>query len=158
VLHCNTKPFALNISAVGAGSPIDPTKVQQPIYSHASHTANVALLGNYMASTFVTSSDGHGGTNVIDPVRNGDKFRPLSSFSLNTLESGRGHALCRLVLTAGMGGSEGRCSITYSASASRCISLQISAQARIPHAIQFDHERITVESVRSVQNSREWFV
>ena len=26
------------------------------------HTANIALLGNYMASTFATASDGHGGT------------------------------------------------------------------------------------------------
>jgi len=25
------------------------------------------LLGNYLVSTFVTSSDGHGGTNVVDP-------------------------------------------------------------------------------------------
>jgi ribosomal protein L6P/L9E len=32
-----------------------------------SHTANLALLGNYLASTFVASSDGHGGTNIIDP-------------------------------------------------------------------------------------------
>jgi hypothetical protein len=31
------------------------------------HTANIALLGNYLASTFVTSSDGHGGTFVTDP-------------------------------------------------------------------------------------------
>src|SRR5262249_47669902 len=57
---------------------IDPTKVQQPTYSgtasggiltvtDGSHTANIALLGNYMASTFVTSSDGHGGTNVVNP-------------------------------------------------------------------------------------------
>src|SRR5262249_29340056 len=57
---------------------IDPTKVQQPTYSgtasggiltvtDGSHTANIALLGNYIASTFVTSSDGHGGTNVVDP-------------------------------------------------------------------------------------------
>jgi hypothetical protein len=57
---------------------IDPTKVQQPTYSgtasggtltvtDGSHTANIALLGNYMASTFVASSDGHGGTNVVDP-------------------------------------------------------------------------------------------
>jgi hypothetical protein len=57
---------------------IDPTKVHQPVYSgtassgtltvtDGSHTANIALLGNYMASTFVTSSDGHGGTNVVDP-------------------------------------------------------------------------------------------
>ena len=32
------------------------------------HSANIALLGNYLASSFVTSSDGHGGTNVVDPV------------------------------------------------------------------------------------------
>ncbi|UGY03026.1 AIDA repeat-containing protein [Bradyrhizobium quebecense] len=29
--------------------------------------ASIALLGNYMASTFTTSSDGHGGTLVVDP-------------------------------------------------------------------------------------------
>jgi hypothetical protein len=57
---------------------IDPTKVQTPRYSgdtsggtltitDGSHTANIALLGNYLASTFVASSDGHGGTNVVDP-------------------------------------------------------------------------------------------
>jgi hypothetical protein len=34
------------------------------------HTAKIALLGNYMASTFVASSDGHGGTSVIDPPAN----------------------------------------------------------------------------------------
>jgi autotransporter passenger strand-loop-strand repeat protein len=28
------------------------------------HSANIALLGNYLASTFVTASDGHGWTNV----------------------------------------------------------------------------------------------
>ena len=33
--------------------------------SHGSHTANIALLGNYVASSFVASSDGHGGTSVI---------------------------------------------------------------------------------------------
>jgi hypothetical protein len=31
------------------------------------HTANIALLGNYMASVFITGSDGHGGTTVHDP-------------------------------------------------------------------------------------------
>ena len=56
---------------------IDPTKVQQPSYSSdasggtltvtdGTHTANIGLLGNYMASTFATSSDGHGGTNLVD--------------------------------------------------------------------------------------------
>jgi hypothetical protein len=32
-----------------------------------SHTANIALLGNYMAATFAVSSDGHGGTFISDP-------------------------------------------------------------------------------------------
>ena len=52
--------------------------VQQPIFSgdtsggvlsvtDGSHTANIALLGNYMASAFVASSDGHGGTYIVDP-------------------------------------------------------------------------------------------
>jgi hypothetical protein len=31
------------------------------------HAANIALLGNYMASVFVAGSDGHGGTSVVDP-------------------------------------------------------------------------------------------
>jgi hypothetical protein len=31
------------------------------------HMANIALLGNYMASSFVASSDGHGGTLITDP-------------------------------------------------------------------------------------------
>jgi hypothetical protein len=34
----------------------------------ATHTANIGLLGNYLASTFTTSSDGHGGTSVVDPA------------------------------------------------------------------------------------------
>jgi hypothetical protein len=57
---------------------LDPTKVQAASYSgdtssgtlsvtDGAHTANIALLGNYLASTFVASSDGHGGTSVIDP-------------------------------------------------------------------------------------------
>ena len=58
---------------------INFTKVRTPIYSGNSsggtltvtdgtHSANIALLGNYLASSFVTSSDGHGGTNIVDPV------------------------------------------------------------------------------------------
>jgi hypothetical protein len=58
---------------------IDFTNLQQLSYHSADasggmltvsdglHIANVALIGNYLASTFVPSSDGHGGTNVIDP-------------------------------------------------------------------------------------------
>jgi hypothetical protein len=58
---------------------IDPTKVQIPSFSGTStsgtltvtdglHSSNIALLGNYLASTFVASSDGHGGTTVTDPA------------------------------------------------------------------------------------------
>jgi hypothetical protein len=35
--------------------------------SDGTHDAKIALLGNYLASTFVASSDGYGGTNVVDP-------------------------------------------------------------------------------------------
>lgn len=35
------------------------------------HTANIALLGNYIASSFVAASDGHGGTVVYDPPASG---------------------------------------------------------------------------------------
>ena len=31
------------------------------------YMANIALIGNYMASIFVAGSDGHGGTSVVDP-------------------------------------------------------------------------------------------
>jgi hypothetical protein len=34
--------------------------------SDGTHTANIALLGSYMASSFVTASDGHGGTLVSE--------------------------------------------------------------------------------------------
>jgi hypothetical protein len=32
------------------------------------HTANISLLGDYTASTFVTATDNHGGTRVHDPA------------------------------------------------------------------------------------------
>ena len=38
------------------------------------HTANISLAGNYTNSTFTLSSDGHGGTTVIDP--------PVTPFAL----------------------------------------------------------------------------
>jgi hypothetical protein len=59
---------------------IDPAKVHTPTLNNATssggtlnvtdgtHTANIALIGNYLASIFVASSDGHGGTAVHDPV------------------------------------------------------------------------------------------
>jgi len=35
--------------------------------SDGTHTANIALLGNYSLANFIASSDGHGGTSVVDP-------------------------------------------------------------------------------------------
>jgi hypothetical protein len=34
------------------------------------HTAKISLVGNYLTSNFIASSDGHGGTDVIDPKSN----------------------------------------------------------------------------------------
>jgi hypothetical protein len=34
------------------------------------HTASIALLGNYSLTNFTPSSDGHGGTSVVDPPLN----------------------------------------------------------------------------------------
>jgi hypothetical protein len=97
----NSESFAGTVAGMSGQdmidfADIDPTKVQQPTYSgtasggiltvtDGSHTANIALLGNYIASTFVTSSDGHGGTNVVDPSATETSQTSLSS-SLTTHE------------------------------------------------------------------------
>lgn len=52
-----TTPQAPSYSGTSSGGTLTVTD--------GAHTANVALLGNYLASTFVASSDGHGGTSVI---------------------------------------------------------------------------------------------
>jgi hypothetical protein len=70
---------------------INPATVQAPTYSGSSsggtltltdgaHTAKIALLGNYLASTFVTSSDSHGGTAVVDPLLT--SFNPHMYFDI----------------------------------------------------------------------------
>jgi hypothetical protein len=41
------------------------------------HTARITLLGNYTASTFTPSSDGHGGTSVVDPTAPSSRTPPL---------------------------------------------------------------------------------
>jgi hypothetical protein len=58
---------------------MDPTKVLPPSFTgdasggtlsvtDGSHRSAIALLGNYLASTFAASPDGHGGTAVTDPA------------------------------------------------------------------------------------------
>ncbi|HXV01269.1 MAG TPA: hypothetical protein VG166_12305 [Caulobacteraceae bacterium] len=41
------------------------------------HTAKIHLAGDYTASSFIVSSDGHGGTKVVDPVKSGAAARRL---------------------------------------------------------------------------------
>jgi hypothetical protein len=71
------------VSGFTAGDTFDLTDinfaiVQTPVFSgdatggtltvtDGSHTAKIALLGNYLASTFVASNDGHSGTFITDP-------------------------------------------------------------------------------------------
>ena len=38
--------------------------------SDGTHTANIALSGQYAPTSFTIASDGHGGTAVVDPVNN----------------------------------------------------------------------------------------
>jgi hypothetical protein len=56
----------------------DPNTIQPPIFvgtsaggtltvADATHSANIALVGNYLTSTWVAASDGHGGTIIHDP-------------------------------------------------------------------------------------------
>jgi hypothetical protein len=76
----NSSSFTGTVAGMTGNDTIDLEGIkftnQQPTYSPASgtltvtegtHSANIALLGNYLASSFVASSDGHGGTNIVDP-------------------------------------------------------------------------------------------
>ena len=80
----NSSSFSGTVAGMNAQDTLDLADInfatlQQPSFSgntsggtlnvtDGTHIANIALLGNYMASTFVTSSDGHGGTYVVDPT------------------------------------------------------------------------------------------
>ncbi len=43
------------------------------------HTAKITLAGDFSTSTFTTSSDGHGGTKVVDPPASNDVAAPASA-------------------------------------------------------------------------------
>ena len=47
------------------------------------HTASIALRGNYSLANFTASSDGHGGTSVVDPPLSADQSGSLPSASEN---------------------------------------------------------------------------
>ena len=57
----------LNFGTIATPSFAGSSSAGTLTVTDGSHTANIALLGNYLASTFVASSDGHGGTLVVDP-------------------------------------------------------------------------------------------
>jgi hypothetical protein len=83
----NSASFAGTVAGMGGQDTLDLADInfatiQNPSFSgtstggvltvtDGSHTANIALLGNYIASTFTVSSDGHGGTFVVDPPTGG---------------------------------------------------------------------------------------
>ena len=54
----------------GAGATLSYSGNNSPgtlTVSDGVHTANIALLGNYTLANFTASSDGHGGTSIVDP-------------------------------------------------------------------------------------------
>jgi len=79
----NSSSFSGTVVGMSGNDTIDFAdiifaRVQPPSYSgttaggtlrvtDGSHTADIALLGNYLAPTFVASSDDYGGTAVVDP-------------------------------------------------------------------------------------------
>jgi hypothetical protein len=43
------------------------------------HIATIALLGNYMATSFVTAADGHGGTLIAEAAQTANQLMPLAT-------------------------------------------------------------------------------
>jgi choice-of-anchor C domain-containing protein len=95
----NSSSFSGTVAGLAGQDTLDlrdvnPATVQTPTYSGSSsggtltvtdgsHTAKIALLGNYLASTFVTSSDSHGGTAVVDPLLTSSNPQMLMSQPLH---------------------------------------------------------------------------
>ena len=64
---------ALNLADINYGASTTATFLGNTsggvlTVSDGTHTANIDLVGNYLSSTWDLSSDGHGGTVVVDPV------------------------------------------------------------------------------------------
>ena len=86
----------------GAGATIAYSGNNSPgtlTVSDGTHTASIALLGNYSLANFTASSDGHGGTSVIDPPlpqastgcsnsESGSAVHPVSDIGLRMARSG----------------------------------------------------------------------
>jgi 20S proteasome alpha/beta subunit len=70
----NAATTTVSYSGTSAGGTLTVSDAQN-------HTANIALAGNYTGSTFTLSSDGSGGTTVIDPPVKQDLASGTLSFS-----------------------------------------------------------------------------
>ena len=52
------------------------------------HVATIALAGNYTSGTFITSSDGHNGTKVVDPTLSGSGNAGVTGSSFSAMLGG----------------------------------------------------------------------
>src|SRR5262249_19638533 len=70
-------PTGLAATADGLPSNGGGKLIKQPVAEDAlgegNHTADIALLRNYMASSFAASSDGHGGTLISEAAQGGSQ-------------------------------------------------------------------------------------
>jgi hypothetical protein len=64
----------------------------------SSHIAKIALIGNYIAASFVTAADGHGGTLVTEAAQTANQLLPSPSFSIAMMS-----ALISLSVCSGYG-------------------------------------------------------
>ena len=76
----------------GAGATIGYSGNNSPgtlTVSDGTKTASIALLGNYSLGNFTASSDGHGGTSVVDPPLPTDQHDSLTSENSGAIRSTR---------------------------------------------------------------------
>jgi hypothetical protein len=79
--------YDINFATIGTPTFAGNSSGGTLTVTDGAHTANIALLGNCLASTFVASSDGHGGASIADPVL-------TAATSPSTLTLPHGHAAC----------------------------------------------------------------
>ena len=60
-----------------AGNSSDNSGVSSVI--EGTHSGKIALFGNYMATSFVTAADGHGGTLITEAAQMANQLVPLTT-------------------------------------------------------------------------------
>ena len=77
----------------GANATIGYTGNNSPgtlTVSDGTHTATIVLLGNYVLANFIATSDGHGGTSVVDPPLASPASPPAGGVSVAPAGAGTG--------------------------------------------------------------------